>query len=66
MPTLKEKREKIKHRTALAKEAQKLMLERANIRKKFLLGIALTNFAAENLDLLTQDDHKKYKSVIVG
>ncbi|MDR3296980.1 MAG: hypothetical protein LBS94_01940 [Prevotellaceae bacterium] len=66
MPTLKEKREESKQRAALVKEVHELMLKRANVSKKTLLTVAITRFAAGNLDLLTPAERKKYKSVIVG
>jgi hypothetical protein len=63
--TAQEKREENKRRMELINEAREVLLRRANVSKKDLLEVALTRFSANNLDLFTPAERRKYKSIIV-
>jgi hypothetical protein len=63
--TLKEKREVNKRRDVLINEVYDLLLERAHLTRKDLLREIIAGFAAGNLDLLTPEELKKYKSAIL-
>lgn len=49
--------------TAATEELISTMLERAEITKEDINDRALKNWISKNLDLLTEDEYKKYKKI---
>ena len=49
----------------LRKEAQKIIIERSGISLKRIYEHAVNDFVANNIDLLTQAEKEKYRSVIL-
>ncbi len=49
----------------LGKEALELIIKRSGVTKKFIIETAMKKFFADNIDLLTASERKKYKNVIL-
>lgn len=68
MITKKEEQEKLKDirkaHIALYNELIDLIIEKSGVDRKRLRKIAESNFAYNNIDLLTAAERKKYKDVI--
>lgn len=52
-------------REKLVKEATELLLKRAGVKRKDIYKVAMKNWINKNLDLLTEEEIKKYKGVIL-
>ena len=50
---------------SLQKELVDLMLKKANISKKTLYESAISRFVNNNMDLLSQDELKKYHGILM-
>ena len=51
-------------RKKMIKEMRELMIKRAGITKKSIIDVAMANWTRKNLDLLTEEERRKYQSVI--
>lgn len=60
----KKTEEQIK-RESLIKEATDIILKRANTTKKEVMDMAVRKFVANNVDLLTPAEVRKYKSILL-
>lgn len=58
-------KDKEKEKENLRKEAQKIIIERSGISLKRIYEHAVNDFVANNIDLLTQAEKEKYRSVIL-
>ena len=58
-------KDKEKELENLRKEAQKIIIERSGISLKRIYEHAVNDFVANNIDLLTQAEKEKYRSVIL-
>jgi hypothetical protein len=54
-----------KEADALRKEAQSIIIKRSGISIKRLYEHAINDFVANNIDLLTPEERKKYSSIIL-
>lgn len=52
-------------RKRLSKESMELVLKRSGVSKKTIIEDAMKRFFVANMDLLTPEERKKYKSVIL-
>ncbi len=52
-------------RKRLAKESMDLVIKRSGVSKKTIIETAMKRFFVANIDLLTPEERKKYKSVIL-
>lgn len=52
-------------RKRLSKESMELVLKRSGVSKKTIIEDAMKRFFVVNMDLLTPEERKKYKSVIL-
>lgn len=62
---MKKEKETEKDLEALRKEALELVIKRSKISLNTLYENAKKDFVANNLDLLTKEELKKYKSIIL-
>lgn len=51
-------------RKKMINEMRELMIKRAGITKKSIIDVAMANWTRKNLDLLTEEERRKYQSVI--
>lgn len=58
-------KDKEKEIEALRKEAQTVIIKRSGMSLKRLYEIAVNDFVANNIDLLTPEERKRYSSVIL-
>lgn len=58
-------KDKEKEMESLRKEAQKIVIERSGMSLKRLYEIAVNDFVANNIDLLTPAEKKRYSAVIL-
>ncbi|MBR5029297.1 MAG: hypothetical protein IKX51_08760 [Bacteroidales bacterium] len=59
------KKENTQELDALRKEAQTIILKRSGISLKRLYENAINEFVANNIDLLTPAERKKFSSIIL-
>lgn len=52
-------------RKRLSKESMELVIKRSGVSKKTIIEDAMKRFFVANIDLLTPEERKKYKSVIL-
>ena len=52
-------------RSQLSKEVINLVFKRSGVDKKTIIDAAMKKFFADNMDLLTDAEMKKYQSVIL-
>ena len=57
--------EDIKKVKSLQNELVDLLLKKANVSKKSLYETAISGFVNDNLDLLSPDELKKYKPILL-
>lgn len=56
---------KTKSRSELSKEVIDLVIKRSGVSKQSIIKTAFKGFFANNMDLLTEEERKKYQSVIL-
>ena len=57
--------EEIKKVKSLQNELVDLLLKKANVSKKSLYETAISGFVNDNIDLLSPDELKKYKPILL-
>ena len=63
--TKKEEKQKAKEMKALYLELISLLLQRAGLKEEDIYSTAMKSWASKNLDLLTPDEVKKYREIIM-
>lgn len=63
--TKKEEKQKAKEMKALYLELISLLLQRAGLKEEDIYSTAMKSWASKNLDLLTPDEMKKYREIIM-
>lgn len=53
-----------RERKKMIDEMRTIMLKRAGVTKKVVFDVAMANWTRKNLDLLTDEERRKYQSVI--
>ncbi|MBQ3709359.1 MAG: hypothetical protein II887_01510 [Bacteroidales bacterium] len=63
--TKKEEKQKAKEMKALYLELISILLQRAGLKEEDIYSTAMKSWASKNLDLLTPDEVKKYREIIM-
>lgn len=63
--TKKEEKQKAKEMKALYLELISILLQRAGLKEEDIYSTAMKSWASKNLDLLTPDEIKKYREIIM-
>ena len=63
--TKKEENQKAKEMKALYLELISILLQRAGLKEEDIYSTAMKSWASKNLDLLTPDEVKKYREIIM-
>ena len=64
--TKKEEKQKAKEMKALYLELISILLQRAGLKEEDIYNTAMKSWASKNLDLLTPDEVKKYREIIMA
>jgi hypothetical protein len=63
--TKKEEKQKAKEMKTLYLELISILLQRAGLKEEDIYSTAMKSWASKNLDLLTPDEVKKYREIIM-
>ena len=63
--TKKEEKQKAREMKALYLELISILLQRAGLKEEDIYSTAMKSWASKNLDLLTPDEVKKYREIIM-